>query len=521
MKEEGKTRLIDDRRIQMLIGVVVLSLLMAYLMGIKFGIEFEGGTRIPITLEKPVNSRTMSEIVNTIKTRVSKFGLTQVIVKGVGESQVYVEVPKSDSGLVGEIERIVKKEGRYEGIVDGQLAIDGREIIPGSIRQEGTQIIGSRVTWSVGFAITREAAEKFGRTVFGKGGYPVYMFLDRPENAFILIKRDVLLSNTSLSELDALELLRDTTTKNDDVIRIFLLENWNEERGSLGQYNFTNETKAIVAEDIPENVVADLEASNITVIRKTIGEMTPVYNLIGEHRFVEKWAAIGLLSAPTLSEDITKGSAGQLYTINGPATGLTLDEQLINAEKEMKELKSILSGGALPVRVILGSSMTIPAPLGAEFLRYSVVGLVGALLAIVVLVSARYRRPKLIFPILVVSVAEMTILVCIMGSVGTIDLSAMAGIIAAMGTSVDAQIIVTDELTRGDIRESVKRKLEKAFSIIVTNASIAIIAIVPLLFSGLLEVIGFATTLAMGHALGVLVTRPAYGVLASRLVEGE
>ncbi len=521
MSDEERTELIKDRRIQILAAVVLLSLLLAYVSGLKFGIEFEGGTRIPITLEKPVDGQTMSEIVNTIKTRVGKFGLTQVVVKGVGESQVYVEVPRSDSELVGEIERIVKKEGRYEGIVDGKLAVDGREIIPGSIRQEGTTVAGNRVTWSVGFAITRESAEKFGDVVFGKGGYPVYMFLDRPENAFVLVKRERMLANTSLSELDSLELLNGALRKEENVIHVFILEDWENSKADLWKYNFTNETRAIVANDIPQTIVNELESMNITVLKKTPEEMTPTYSLTGDKRFVERWAAVGMLSAPVLSEDITKGSAGQLYTINGPAAGVTLEEQLINADSEMKELKSILSGGALPVRVILGSSSTIPAPLGAEFLRYSIVGLVAALLAIVILVSFRYRRPKLILPILVISVAEITIIVCIMGSVGTIDLSAMAGIIAAMGTSVDAQIIVTDELTRKDTRESTKRRLEKAFSIIVTNASIAIIAIIPLLFSGLLEIIGFATTLAMGYTLGVFITRPAYGVLASRLVEND
>ncbi len=521
MSEKERTQVLADRRIQTLIVLVVLSLLLAYTMGIKFGIEFEGGTRIPITLEKRVSQETMSEIVNIVKTRVSKFGLTQVVVRGVGETQIYVEVPKSDSSLVSEIERIVKKEGNYEGVVDGRLAVDGRDIIPGSIRPEGVQVSGSRVTWSIGFAINHEAAKKFSDVVFGKANYPVYMFLDRPEDSFVLISSERLRGNKSISDSDALDMARAAGVRDSDAIYILLLDNWEQEKAAIPNYNFTNNSKAIVSEDTPESVLNDLKAFNFTIVKKTPAEMTPEYNLAGERRFVEKWPAIGLLSAPVLSPGLTKGTAGQFYSINGPATGATQSEQILNAEKEMRDLKSILSGGALPVRVILGSSTTIPAPLGAEFLRYSIIGLACALFAVVILVVARYRHPKLILPIMLISLAELTILICIMGSVGTIDLSAIAGIMAAIGTSVDAQIIVTDELTKKGSQEGTRRKLEKAFSIITTNALVAICAVVPLLFSGLIETIGFATTLTLGYALGVFITRPAYGVIAGRILEGD
>jgi len=173
---------------------------------------------------------------------------------------------------------------------------------------------------------------------------------------------------------------------------------------------------------------------------------------------------------------------------------------------------------------VVGSTTTVPAPLGAEFLRYSVVGALAALLAIVLLVSVRYRTPKVIIPIVLISVAELIILVAIVGSF-TIDLSAMAGIIAALGTSVDAQIIVTDELLkRGTAvsgEGSAKRKLEKAFFIIVTNAIVATVALIPLLFSGLVEIIGFATSTILGVTLGVLITRPAYGAIIEKLFETE
>ena len=55
-----------------------------------------------------------------------------------------------------------------------------------------------------------------------------------------------------------------------------------------------------------------------------------------------------------------------------------------------------------------GDDLDLPAPLGAEFLRYSVVGAVGALAAIGLLVVVRYREPRLIAPIIAVSATEIT-----------------------------------------------------------------------------------------------------------------
>jgi len=152
-----------------------------------------------------------------------------------------------------------------------------------------------------------------------------------------------------------------------------------------------------------------------------------------------------------------------------------------------------------------------------------VIGAAAALLAISFFVGVRYRTLKVVFPIIIISLCEIIILVSILGSF-TIDLAGMAGIIAAIGVSVDAQIIVTDELLKrkkeAHLEESAHAKLEKAFSIIVTNVVVAVVAMLPLLlFSGLVEIIGFATATILGAVLGVFISRPAYGAIAERIFE--
>ena len=169
------------------------------------------------------------------------------------------------------------------------------------------------------------------------------------------------------------------------------------------------------------------------------------------------------------------------------------------------------------MQISLGSETRIPAPLGEKFLQWSIIGALAALGAVALVIAIRYWNLKLLLPILFICFAEVTILIAVVGAF-TIDLGAFAGIIAAIGVSVDAQIVITDELLKKDGAPASK-KLERAFAIVVSTATIAIIAMLPLLlFSGLPEVVGFATSTILGSLLGVLISRPAYAAFVENVV---
>ncbi|MFH1285527.1 MAG: hypothetical protein ABIH99_03005 [Candidatus Micrarchaeota archaeon] len=524
--------LIKDRRIQVILAVVAFSILLLLLRGAHFGIEFEGGTRIPIILEQPVSPDMMDEIVTAIKLRVSAYGMTQVVVRGVGNNEIHVEVPKSDSELVSRLSSILKEEGRFEGIVDGKLAVSDKGVIKGSITKDAAKIINNRVSWSVSFAISQESAQHFAKTVKGKANYPLYMFLDRPEDAVVLITKSELLGGNATLDEDAKAMVDDALTKDEKILPILVLDNnWEALRGHFAQTNTslftrTNQTKVILGEKTSESIKNELRALNYTLVEKTEEEMIPEYSISETKSYLQRWAAVGLQTAPVLTAGVTEGTPSVMYRIDGYASGATLRDQQVNAELETKRLKSILSGGALPVEVMLGSITTIPAPLGAEFLRYSGIGAIFALLAVGLIVGLRYASPRVILPIMFICALEMIILVCIIGSVGTIDLAAMAGIIAAVGSSVDDQIVITDEILKkkqsaGGEEESAsatKSRLSKALFIVFSRCSVAIIAMVPLLFSGLVEIIGFALATIMGAFLGVLMAAPAYTAIAENLL---
>jgi len=493
-------------RLSALFLLLILSLFSIAVYGIKFGIDFIGGTRIPIVLEHPVDSTTMQEMVNTIKKRASVLGLTEIKVKSIGNSEIYVELPSTDKDMIDRVESILEKQGVYIGVVDGKIAITGQDILPGTIYRVPTQHL-SGSDWGVGFSITKSGAEHFAETVKGKANYPLYMFLDRPRNAFVVIDREQLKGSLpeSLDMENAFEAMKEALRlEGDNTVIVF-------EEDVLPGMNLSNRTYAVLRKNAPKTVKEVFASANITLLEVEEKDMLPEFTQGRDGSIVVvKWEGVGLLSSPFLSSEITGGIPSYSYSITGPAAG-TGREKMLNAERRVKEIESILKGGALPVRMTLGSKTTIPAPLGQEFLRMSLIGLLAAFLVVSLVISIRYTQLKIILPVLVITLAEVIVLIAITGSF-TIDLATMAGIIAAVGVSIDAQIIITDELLKKTGKKD--EKLEKAMAIINTNVTVAILAMLPLLFSGMVEIIGFAVSTILGALLGALLSRPAYAVIA-------
>jgi preprotein translocase subunit SecD len=502
---------LKDRRIVALALLLLLSGILWLAYGLHFGLEFKGGTRIPITLERGLDQQAMAEAIETIKSRVNKYGLSQVVVKSIGDRDLIVEVPQSDESVITSIERVLKEQGRFEAVVDGKTALVGADILSvGGAQGERVFVEGGTVRWSVDFAVSRSAAERFSKVVFGKAEYPVYMFLDRPEKAVLLISKSALGSSE-----EAKKLATDALRKEGDDISLFFIDDWNASRSAILALNATKKT-AILPANASAEIRQALNASGFALLEKDA--VAPEFNAMAGSLLLERWSAIGLLTAPTLNAQITTGSVSIMYVITGAGKGSTTAEQEADARTEIKVLKSILSGGRLPVNAILGSSYTVSPTLGEQFLGYSAVGALAAILVVVSVIVLRYRTLRLVLPIVMTSFIELVVLVVVIGSLGTIDLSAMAGIIAAVGTSVDDQIVITDEaMKRRETEQSTKRRLGKAFYIIYSSKTVAIIALLPLLFSGLVEIMGFAVSTIIGTLLGVLVTRPAYGAMVERM----
>ncbi|HMK53693.1 MAG TPA: preprotein translocase subunit SecD, partial [Methanobacteriaceae archaeon] len=98
---------------------------------------------------------------------------------------------------------------------------------------------------------------------------------------------------------------------------------------------------------------------------------------------------------------------------------------------------------------------------------------------------------------------------------------AIAGILAAIGTGVDDQIIITDEVLRKSgqktRRGGFQLRIKSAFFIIFAAAGTLIAAMLPLIYVGFSRgttgigiLSGFAVTTILGVLIGIFITRPVY-----------
>jgi len=528
---------LKDRRILTLIAIIAILAVLDALYGgphiLHFGIEFIGGTQIPITLAHPVNPDEMSSLISTLQQRISTYGLKEITIEGIGNSEIYVTIPSVSGSEINATISLIQSQGVFQGIVNGKEAINGSSILSGSIGAVPPTLSNGNVSWAVNFFITQKASEYFSKAVCGQANQPLYMFLDRPENAVVILNTSLLNSQTSAaitrsSEISAIE--NAVAFGNQTIPVEFMnpdMSNWGSIYSFLASHNSTYH-KVITLSSLPQSAVSNLTRLNYSVMLMSKANMTPIFTVVALSPTVQKvvldsWPAIGLLTSPTLSPGITNGSLSQSYQISGFAPpSMPSAEKVAYAQNQSKMISSILSGGALPVSVIVGQPEVTQAPLGKQILKLSGVAALLAVIAVAVVITVRYRKAFLIMPILLTTFAELFIIVSIIGLIGTIDLAAVAGMIAVVGTGVDAQIIITDEVLVGRKESAVKTRLGNAFYIVWADAALLIIAMMPLLFAtSLVSIIGFSESTILGALLGVLITRPSYAAIVSKHYAGE
>jgi preprotein translocase subunit SecD len=224
-----------------------------------------------------------------------------------------------------------------------------------------------------------------------------------------------------------------------------------------------------------------------------------------------------LVSSPQLSPELATGRPSTDVEVSGTAASKTA------AEKEAKVIQTVLQSGALPVKVNIVSISSVSAELGQQFKTGVVIAGILAILAIALIVFARYRRtPLLVLAIVFTCIVEALLILGIASIIKwNIDLAAIAGIIAAVGTGVDDQIIITDEVLKGEkvtrTKMGIRTRIRSAFFIIFASAATLIAAMIPLAYVGFSRgytgigiLSGFAFTTIIGVLIGILLTRPVY-----------
>lgn len=187
------------------------------------------------------------------------------------------------------------------------------------------------------------------------------------------------------------------------------------------------------------------------------------------------------------------------------------------------ELYIHLREGALPVNVEIIGSGQVTAALGEQFKKQVLIAGMIAILAVGLMIFLRYREPKIVIPMVATSFSEVLMMLALAALLKwQLDLPAIAGIIAVIGTGVDHLVIITDELLYEGKMPSGKiylARLSSAFGIIMAAAATTIVAMLPLFGMGFGAFKSFALITIAGVLIGVFIARPAYGRIIGRIMQ--
>ena len=488
--------------------------------GLDYGIDFAGGTQMQLKLEKEVDSDVMAIEKAIIENRLNSMGLRDIPVRAWGNQYLLVQIAQATPEETKNIENILKQQARFEERIDGELAIMGDEVTV-DLGPQGIELyqVQGGYHWSVHVTHSKEGACRFGQVADGKRGRPVDIFIDRPQNTIILFSKGdyQLLSNfTKGGDTDrlffdntAIELIKDRA-------RIPALELQDPEKtfNELDTLQTEGYTKIVLVGD--ESKIGD----DIRNQLEEKGYATERYDL-GDSSYIDRLPEIlsdliGLQSSPRLDFD-TQGECVYQARITGSSP--TLEE----ARSEVKQNQVLLTSGNLPVKLTLESKSTTPPTLGRKFLAYSLYTALVAVFAVALIIYLRYRRIEILLPVMATMIGDILIILGFAAFINwELDLPALAGILAAVGTGVDHQVIITDEtLKRSKSKKlvSMAERVRKAFFIIFTAAATITAAMLPLMIIGAGMLKGFAFTTLMGVLIGITISRPAYASLIEHILK--
>lgn len=526
--------------ILLIAGVSAALIILLLNSGLTLGIDFKGGTLYQIELQNQVSSDEISRIANIISQRIDPTGLKDVRVSPVGGKYILVQLSETNPVELEKIEARIRQQGRFEATLNGETIFTGDEIKSVLRGTSNYGVFGAgtgAVTWRMPFVLSESAASRFTEKAFhqcdvvsiGTDGSPVYdcaktfFFLDKP-NALIVITEEEY--ETDSETLDAGNSFADIPpgTGIDSLIEnsqlpFILLEDSNPPSPPLDENIIASallKTKdAIVSPGVSNETILALEAKGFTVAREAAEKDIPwIWSATNARQVIS-------LTEEVTNEDVSDPSKAEVFTtliIRGTRSSAEV------ARTDLEELTILLESGSLPTPVKSISRETISPSLGESFLTYVIIMGLLAIMTVATVILVRYKMPKLAIPIIIIGFSETVMTLGFLSFFRIpLDLAAFAGIIAAVGTGVDSEIVITDEILRGEkseIHESLLARAKNALYIIVASAATITAALFPIfIFSfGLGKLVGFAITTIVGVLIGIFITRPGFSKIIQHII---
>jgi preprotein translocase subunit SecD len=469
-----------------------------------------------ISVSEAVSSSTIDEVMHSLSLRVDPYGTLGTQFNSVGANLVRFEVALPLDRAIA----LLGQQGRLEIFIGDNLVLFGDDITGvGSV-----QLDVQSNSYSVPFDLSQNGANKWASASDGKVDYPTAIYLDRPSDASIFLFDEGLLNELQGMTYDENRQMffipPDTLGKNIvggiylQMTSVKISEN-SLSPETIEYLRAENGIKTTIillgnTSDYSENVISTIE---------NLGYLPPENFSKHTNEAVIDWVerVCGLKSTPTITDAV----AGKPLTSMVITTGGNTDAARARAE----DLKVVLSQ-RLPVGISFESEESLDPRLGKQFLNQAVLALSVAIVGVGLLVYFRYRHLKISGAIMGTMLSELVVTLGMASVLGwSIGLPEIGGLIAIVGSGVDHQIIITDEVLRGiephAHRIGFSARIGRAFTIIFAAAATVIAAMVALAAIGFGVMRGFALITIAGVLLAVLLTRPVYARVLSYIMQSE
>ncbi len=493
--------LLKNWKVVFAIAAVLLSVVIMLFNGLKLGADFTGGAVLIFQFDRPLTPDEMKEAVAVLERRLNWTGLMDVTIRPWGDRFLFVRIGDVDEGTIQFVKDSVLKQGLFEAVADGKVVLKGSDVIVKGEYEILPDNVNGGYVWRVPFLLTEEGAERFFKglkSVCSLDSCPdIYFFIDRPVGYSIVLDE-----NLYTKELQAFK----EQFPNGDInelkknagVKIYIIE-----------YNRPENNEPVILPSVL-SYLKD-EFNNVKVAPYSDGFLARVSGLR---------SIVGV--SPDLRYDIV--TSGSPTTTSLMISGFAPNRE--EAQRRVDELLVILSSGSLPAPISLVSEYIIPPEYGFSSFLTFMAALVVAMVSVAAFIALRYRKKEIFLPISATILSEVILVLGFASLIGwRLDIPSLVGMIAAVGSGVDDQIIITDEMLRR--RQEIKKELslitrvKRAFFVVFASASSLGAVMIPMWFSGIPSLMGFALTTLAGILLGVLITRPAYAEVLKYLLSKQ
>jgi protein-export membrane protein SecD len=450
---------------------------------VQFGLDLVGGTRVILEPVGNVTDAILQQTIATLETRVNTFGLKEANFRAVSDisGTSYIEIEMA-GGSIEEINNLLAKQGQFEGKIPRVVTFSNNtgEI---TLNQSHTiNLVGDDISVDGLILKANETSSMEGVD------YQVLNLTDKNVTLMYTIFTGADIQSVCLQDQPGICSSR--------II---------QQTGGW-EFNF----QVFVTQESAERF------AKVTNTMKVVTEPGTTSSYLENRIYL--YLDNNLITDLSISADL-RGKALTSPAITGFRT--TRSEAL----NEQLTLKSILQSGSLPVSLNTIRIDQISPVLGSEFLRDALIAVIIAEAAAAGVIYFRYRRWKILLPNVLWSLFELILTLGVATVINwTIDLASIAGLIAAIGSGSNDQIIMIDEILIGGAESkvySLKQRIKRSFSIIFGAAATVITGVAPMFFVGIGAMRGFAVTTTIGIFIGIVITRPAFSRVAEIILGKE